>query len=43
MYRNIWRNEGKIPDADADFIQAVREAGIEEEELPRCHVSHLTC
>ena len=35
MYRNIWRKNGKIPDVDTDLLQAVREAGIEEEELAR--------
>ena len=35
MYRNIWRKYGKIPDVDTDLLQAVREAGIEEEELAR--------
>ena len=33
MYRNIWRKYGKIPDTDGDLLQAVQEAGIEEEEL----------
>ena len=33
MYRNIWRKYGKITDTDGDLHHAVREAGIEEEEL----------
>ena len=33
MHKSIWRKHGKIPDNDADLLQAVREAGIEEEEL----------
>ena len=32
-YRNIWRKYRKIPDADADLLHAVWEAGIGEEEL----------
>ena len=32
MYKNIWRKHGCIPDNDADLLNAVREAGIEEEE-----------
>ena len=35
MYRNIRRKYGKISDADADLLHAVREAGIKEEELAR--------
>ena len=35
MYKRIWRKHGKIPDNDADLLQAVWEAGIEEEELAR--------
>ena len=35
MYRNIWRKHGKIPDIDGYLLHAVREAGIEEEELAR--------
>ena len=35
MYRNIWRKYSKIPDTDADLLFAVREVGIEEEELAR--------
>ena len=35
MHKSIWRKHGKIPDNDADLLQAVREAGIEEEELAR--------
>ena len=35
MYKNIWRKYGCIPDNDADLLSAVREAGIEEEELAR--------
>ena len=34
-HKSIWRKHGKIPDNDADLLQAVREAGIEEEELAR--------
>ena len=34
-YRNIWRKYGKIPDTDGDLLHAIREAGIEEEELAR--------
>ena len=35
MHKSIWRKHGKIPDNDADLLQAVQEAGIEEEELAR--------
>ena len=35
MHKSIWRKHGKIPDNDADLLQAVREAGIEEEERAR--------
>ena len=35
MYKNIWRKHGCIPDNDADLLNIVREAGIEEEELAR--------
>ena len=35
IYCNIWRKYGKIPDVDADLLQAVREAVIEEEALAR--------
>ena len=35
MHKSIWRKHGKIPDKDADLLQAVREAGIEEKELAR--------
>ena len=35
MYRNIWRKYGKIPETDGDLFHAVREEGIEEEELAR--------
>ena len=35
MYKSIWRMHGKIPNNNADLLQAVREAGIEEEELAR--------
>ena len=35
MHKSIWRKHGKIPDNDADLLQAVREAGIEEEELAK--------
>ena len=35
MHKSIWRKHGKIPDNDADLLHAVREAGIEEEELAR--------
>ena len=38
MYKNIWRKHGCIPDNDADLLNAVREAGIEEEELARALV-----
>ena len=33
LYRNIWRKLGNIPHSDGDLLHAVREAGIEEEEL----------
>ena len=39
MYKNIWRKHGCIPDNDADLLNAVREAGIEEEELARALVA----
>ena len=39
MYKNIWRKHGSIPDNDADLLNAVREAGIEEEELARALVA----
>ena len=35
IHKSIWRKHSKIPDNDADLLQAVREAGIEEEELAR--------
>ena len=35
MYRNIWRKYGTIPDTNRDLLHAVREVGIEEEELAR--------
>ena len=35
MHKSIWRKHGKIPDNDADLLQAVQEASIEEEELAR--------
>ena len=35
MHKSIWRKHGKIPDNDADRLQAVQEAGIKEEELAR--------
>ena len=39
MYKNIWRKHGCIPDNDADLLNAIREAGIEEEELARALVA----
>ena len=39
MYKNIWRKHGCIPDNDADLLNAVREAGIEEEELARALIA----
>ena len=39
MHKSIWRKHGKIPDNDADLLQAVREAGIEEEELARAIIA----
>ena len=39
MCRNIWIKYGKIPDIDGDLLHAVREAGIEEEELARALVA----
>ena len=35
MYQNLWRKYGKIFDPDTDLLQAIREAGIEEEECAR--------
>ena len=35
IHKSIWRKHGKIADNDADLLQAVREVGIEEEELAR--------
>ena len=42
MYKNIWRKHGCIPDNDADLLNAVREAGIEEEELARALIAKKT-
>ena len=42
MYKNIWRKHGCIPDNDTDLLNAVREAGIEEEELERALVAKKT-
>ena len=39
MHKSIWRKHGKIPDNDADLLQVVREAGIEEEELARATIA----
>ena len=39
MYKNIWRKHGCIPDNDADLLNTVREAEIEEEELARALVA----
>ena len=39
MHKSIWRKHGKIPDKDADLLQAVREVGIEEEELARATIA----
>ena len=39
IHKNIWRKHGKIPDNDADYLQAVREVGIEEEELARAMIA----
>ena len=39
MHKSIWRKHGKIPDNDADLLQAIREAGIEEEELARAMIA----
>ena len=39
MHKSIWRKHGKILDNDADLLQAVREAGIEEEELARVMIA----
>ena len=39
MYKNIGRKHGCIPDNDADLLNAVQEAGIEEEELARALVT----
>ena len=39
MYKNIWRKHGCIPDNDVDLLNAVQEAGIEEEELARALVT----
>ena len=39
MHKSIWRKHGKIPDNDAELLQAVREAGIEEEELARATIA----
>ena len=42
MYKNIMRKPGSIPDNDADLLGAVREAGIEEEELARALAAKKT-
>ena len=42
MHKSIWRKHGKIPDNDADLLQAVREAGIEEQELARATTAKKT-
>ena len=42
MHKSIWRKHGKIPNNDADLLQAVREAGIEEEELARATIAKKT-
>ena len=39
MHESICRIHGKIPDNDADLLQAVREAGIEVEELARATIA----
>ena len=39
MCKSIWRKHGCIPDNDADLLNAVREAGIEEEQLARALVA----
>ena len=35
MYKNIWRQYGRIPDNNANLLRVVQEAGIEKEELVR--------
>ena len=42
MHKSIWRKHGKIPDNDADLLQAVQEAEIEEEELARATAAKKT-
>ena len=39
MHKSIRRKHGKIPNNDADLLQAVREAGIEEAELARAIIA----
>ena len=39
MHKSLWRKHGKIADNDADLLQAIREAGIEEEELARATIA----
>ena len=39
MYKNIWRKHGCIPNNDTDLLNAVCEAGIEEEEFARALVA----
>ena len=42
MHKSIWRKHGKIPDNEADLLQAVREEGIEGEELARATAAKKT-
>ena len=42
MYKKMCRKHGCIPDNDADLLNAVREAGIEEEELARALATKKT-
>ena len=39
MHKSIRKKHSKIPDNNADLLQVVREAGIEEEELARATVA----
>ena len=39
MHKSIWRKHGKIPDNDADLLQAIREVRIEEEALARATIA----
>ena len=39
MHKSIRRKHGKIPNNDVDLLQAVREAGVDKEELARATIA----